>query len=93
MKLKIYLNEVWLFIPLNLDIELGRYIFTQIWCVERQEILGRVAEVDDEEKEDLTEVSPEGSGEGERDVEFSLFWTESLFSFVASFVLLLTGKA
>ena len=51
-----------------------------------------VAEVDDEEKEDLAEVA-EGSGEGERDVKFSLFWTASLFSFVASFVLLLTGGA
>ena len=61
--------------------------------VERQEILGRVAEVDDEEKDDLAEVSADGSGEGEREVKFSLLWTASLFSFVASFVLLLTGKA
>ena len=61
--------------------------------VERQEILVRVAEVDDEEKEDLAEVSADGSGGGERDIKFSLFWTESLFSFVASFVLLLTGRA
>ena len=54
-----------------------------------------MAEVDDEENEDLAEVSAEGSGEGEteRDIKFSLFWTESLFSFVASFVLLLTGRA
>ena len=59
--------------------------------VERQEILVRVAEVDDEEKEDLAEVSAGGSGEGERETKFSLFWTESLFSFVASFVLLLSG--
>ena len=70
---------------------------TQICCVwvERQEILVRVAGVDDEEKEDLGEVSTEGSGEGEteRDKKFSLFGTESLFSFVASFVLLLTGGA
>ena len=61
--------------------------------VERQEILVGVAEVDDEEREELAEVSAGGSGEGERDTKFSLFWTESLFSFVASFVLLLTGGA
>ena len=48
--------------------------------------------VEEEEKDDLAEVSAEGSGEGERDIKFSLFWTESLFSFVASFVLLLTGR-
>ena len=52
----------------------------------------RVAEVEEEENEDLAEACADGTAEGERDEKFSLFSTESLFSFVGSFVLCLTRR-
>ena len=60
----------------------------QMWSLHGGEILVR-AEVHDEENDERAEVSVDG---GRDKNELSWYWTESLFPFVVSFVLLVTAS-